>query len=225
VLFNSISCQNDPYKLCLFRFRNNSHFALDRRESHDTLRLISSSSAQAAGGYREFHPFVEVRSLVCRAVAHGRYKILKRIVGGISLVPTVLTLASFIVSQAQNAGDLGGNGQPALSNPLKVALLKWYKANPVPTTFPVGSQPYGVAFDGANIWVANFADNTVSKLKANDGTLLGTFAGRSRAVWRHLRWGEYLGLEPRQQQRRQTASQRRQTLGSVSRAFAGVDGF
>jgi DNA-binding beta-propeller fold protein YncE len=30
-------------------------------------------------------------------------------------------------------------------------------------TFPVGTEPYGVAFDGANIWVANSISNTVSK--------------------------------------------------------------
>ena len=43
-------------------------------------------------------------------------------------------------------------------------------------TFAVGSNPHGVAFDGANIWVANFSSNNVSKLRASDGTLLGTFA-------------------------------------------------
>jgi DNA-binding beta-propeller fold protein YncE len=36
-----------------------------------------------------------------------------------------------------------------------------------------------VAFDGANIWVTNAGDSnngaTVTKLSANDGTLLGTF--------------------------------------------------
>jgi DNA-binding beta-propeller fold protein YncE len=31
-------------------------------------------------------------------------------------------------------------------------------------------------FDGANIWVANSGSNNVTKLRASDGTLLGTFA-------------------------------------------------
>jgi hypothetical protein len=31
-------------------------------------------------------------------------------------------------------------------------------------TFAVGNTPFGVAFDGANIWVANDLGNTVSKL-------------------------------------------------------------
>ena len=30
-------------------------------------------------------------------------------------------------------------------------------------TFPVGSGPYGVAFDGANVWVTNQALNSVSR--------------------------------------------------------------
>jgi uncharacterized protein (TIGR03437 family) len=42
-------------------------------------------------------------------------------------------------------------------------------------SFPVGSGPYGLAFDGANVWVANAYSNTVTKLRANDGTVLGTF--------------------------------------------------
>jgi YVTN family beta-propeller protein len=32
-----------------------------------------------------------------------------------------------------------------------------------------------MAFDGTNIWVANYGTNTVSKLKPNDGTVAGTF--------------------------------------------------
>jgi hypothetical protein len=52
----------------------------------------------------------------------------------------------------------------------KAALLQWYRRD-----FPVGSQPQAIAFDGANIWVANFFSNTVSKLRASDGTNLGSF--------------------------------------------------
>jgi DNA-binding beta-propeller fold protein YncE len=59
-------------------------------------------------------------------------------------------------------------------DPMKIAQLKWYLSN-TSTQFPVGSQPYGLCFDGANIWSANFGDNTVSKIQANDGTVLGTF--------------------------------------------------
>jgi hypothetical protein len=48
-------------------------------------------------------------------------------------------------------------------NPEQIAILHWYAAN-LATTFTVGATPQGVAFDGANIWVTNFAASTVSKL-------------------------------------------------------------
>lgn len=32
-----------------------------------------------------------------------------------------------------------------------------------------------MCFDGANIWVANYGSNSVTKLEANDGKVLGTF--------------------------------------------------
>ncbi len=32
-----------------------------------------------------------------------------------------------------------------------------------------------MVFDGANIWVTNFSSNTVTKLRASDGALVGTF--------------------------------------------------
>ena len=39
----------------------------------------------------------------------------------------------------------------------------------------MGFQPLGIAFDGADLWIANRGDSTVSKLRASDGLLLGTF--------------------------------------------------
>jgi len=42
-------------------------------------------------------------------------------------------------------------------------------------TYTVGKQPNGMAFDGANIWVANEGTNTVSKVRASDGAILGTY--------------------------------------------------
>jgi len=60
-------------------------------------------------------------------------------------------------------------------NPLQVALLRWYEANQAGNQFSAGSAPYGIAFDGANIWVANNAADTVTKLRASDGVNIGTF--------------------------------------------------
>jgi hypothetical protein len=102
-----------------------------------------------------------------------------RIVIGLSLVVLVLAMANLFVSNAQqaipaSAQQPAGNGAPPLSNPLKVALLKWYKANTAPTEFAVGAGPLGVAFDGANIWVA--AGIGATKLRASDGAVLGMFA-------------------------------------------------
>jgi DNA-binding beta-propeller fold protein YncE len=45
-------------------------------------------------------------------------------------------------------------------------------------TFNVGISPDGTAFDGANIWVTNFTgfgNGMVTKLRASDGSVLGTF--------------------------------------------------
>ena len=39
----------------------------------------------------------------------------------------------------------------------------------------VGDGPTGIVFDGANIWVTNTGDNTVTKLRASDGSVVGTY--------------------------------------------------
>jgi hypothetical protein len=88
--------------------------------------------------------------------------------------------------QARSQDAAAGSGAPSLSNPLKVALLKWYNANTVPTEFPVGNQPYGMAFDSANIWVAAF-DGTVTKVRANDGGGSRHIPNWGSALRRHLR--------------------------------------
>lgn len=43
---------------------------------------------------------------------------------------------------------------------------------------PARKVPFGVAFDGENIWVANWGNtsNSVTKFRANDGSAIGTFA-------------------------------------------------
>ena len=47
-----------------------------------------------------------------------------------------------------------GQGSPGSGrlNYDQLALLRWYPASQ-DATFPVGGQPAGMAFDGANIWV------------------------------------------------------------------------
>ena len=60
-------------------------------------------------------------------------------------------------------------------NPKAVALLRWYPANLTTSFSTEGASPTAVAFDGANIWVANWYSNTVAKLRASDGANLATF--------------------------------------------------
>ena len=74
------------------------------------------------------------------------------------------------------AGRIGASGVVTSSkNPLQIALLHWYNAN-LTTQFTVGTSPYGMAFDGANIWVALNGSGKVTKLRANDGFNLGSFS-------------------------------------------------
>jgi hypothetical protein len=41
--------------------------------------------------------------------------------------------------------------------------------------FDAGNSPIGIAFDGENIWMANFYKSSVTKLQARDGAILGTY--------------------------------------------------
>src|SRR5713226_3099330 len=63
-------------------------------------------------------------------------------------------------------------------NLARIALLKWYEVSTV-TSFPTEHAPFGVAFDGANIWVSNQGGgggiNNVMKIRAADGATLGSF--------------------------------------------------
>lgn len=53
--------------------------------------------------------------------------------------------------------------------PQQIALRKWYVAGTAPISFAVGTSPFNLAFDGANIWVTNEGSGTISELRANDG--------------------------------------------------------
>jgi hypothetical protein len=59
-------------------------------------------------------------------------------------------------------------------NRQRVATLQWYAANQS-SNFPVGRDPHGIAYDGANIWVANLQGNSVTKIRPSDGATLGTY--------------------------------------------------
>jgi len=43
------------------------------------------------------------------------------------------------------------------------------------TSYDVGSWPNDICFDGTNIWVTNSGSNVVTKLRPNDGAILGSY--------------------------------------------------
>ncbi len=88
--------------------------------------------------------------------------------------PTVATGAT---------GLTGATGPAGVGlNPLQVATLRWYESNQAFPHFTVGNKPYAVASDGTNIWVANNGSSNVTKLKASDGSLVGTYAVGSSPI-------------------------------------------
>lgn len=61
-------------------------------------------------------------------------------------------------------------------NPLQVALLRWYGANQPGSSFAVQPYAYAITFDGAHLWVTNSTSSNLTKLRASDGAVAGTYA-------------------------------------------------
>ena len=99
----------------------------------------------------------------------------------------------------------------------QVALLRWYAANQAGTAFAVGTAPVGVAFDGANIWVANQHRQHRDQAAGERWGEPGDFRRGQLPTWLGLRWGQHLGGEPHQQQRHQAAGERRGQPGDFPR--------
>ena len=106
-------------------------------------------------------------------------------IGFIVLVGVMLCGAVGLGSADRSWGDdgfyviasRGPQGPPGASfNPLQIATLRWYQANEALPDIAVGSCPEAIAFDGANIWVANNGSNNVTKLRASDGAVQGSYA-------------------------------------------------
>jgi hypothetical protein len=84
------------------------------------------------------------------------------------IYPTGSTYAS--VNFTGNGGAMAYDGKYiwVTGNPV-TKLLPQTNSNGIPTTpkvvgtFPTGPQPNGIAFDGANIWVASSNSNTLFK--------------------------------------------------------------
>ena len=82
----------------------------------------------------------------------------------------------FLLATAMAMTVVAGPAHAQLNfDPNQVAILRWYKADQATSFFLVGN-PVAVAFDGACIWAVSVNANNVTKLRANDGTILGTFS-------------------------------------------------
>jgi hypothetical protein len=65
----------------------------------------------------------------------------------------------------------------------RAALAQWATPTALPITgrMAVGTDPELVASDGADLWVANLTSGTVTRARASDGTVLGTWTGANGA--------------------------------------------
>ena len=82
---------------------------------------------------------------------------------------TVLTVAGGVPAWAPAVGSAVGR------TPQQIATLRWYEALGTSASVRVGHRPTGIAFDGENIWVASYSFGNVTKLRASDGSLVGTY--------------------------------------------------
>lgn len=73
------------------------------------------------------------------------------------------------------AGPTGPSGPPgAALNQNRIAILRWYEANQAGISAATGNQPSAIVFDGVDLWVTNFLDNTIKKHRTINGTVIGT---------------------------------------------------
>jgi hypothetical protein len=122
-----------------------------------------SASGSGVAGHSTSGPGVE-------GVSASGSGIAGRSTSGPGGVFTSTTGAGLVASS--DAGHALVIGAPSLvqgPNPQQIALLRWYPAIQTPLSFTVGDDPVGIAFDGANVWVTNQTDGTVSVLRANSG--------------------------------------------------------
>jgi DNA-binding beta-propeller fold protein YncE len=93
------------------------------------------------------------------------------VVASPSLTPeTPSTAESGIPAQVEIAPNAANR------SPQQIALLKWYTAiNTTQSNFTVGDSPQAIAFDGENLWTANY-EGTVSVIRASTGELVRTIA-------------------------------------------------
>ena len=72
------------------------------------------------------------------------------------------------------AGAVGSTGAAGPVSASCIALIRWDTCNRVTATIGVGTNPFGVAFDGTNIWVTNYFSDNVSKINPTTNTVTAT---------------------------------------------------
>src|SRR5258708_24342858 len=94
------------------------------------------------------------------------------------LCRVILMVCSYGVpshAQQSQGGDSQGSSTPPL-NVNQIAIRRWYEANTAASRFLTGGNgPRAVGFDGTHIWAANGFSASVTKLRASDGAVVGTF--------------------------------------------------
>jgi len=141
---------------------------------------LALAAALAGGAVRRVQdqcgPFTDVSPLFCPYVLEAYYT---GITAGTS--PTTFSPDTPITRGQAAVFVTKGLNQALARGSRRAALGRWWTTTPhwdigmgVTT---VGSFPRAVACDGSDVWVTNFFDNTVSRVRASDGVLLETWTG------------------------------------------------
>ena len=156
----------------------NNFFIRDEYSAHNPVRLFISSDGNVGIGTTNPNTRLDVMGTtnLNGDVSVGGAITAGTINGGTLDVGSITAgTIHFPDGSVQTSAAMGTNSR----NPMQIALLRWYEDNETEATswpsFNVGNYPSGVAFDGAKIWVVNYASDTVNKLRASDGDLQGTF--------------------------------------------------
>jgi hypothetical protein len=64
-------------------------------------------------------------------------------------------------------------------NPKQIGMLRWYGINWSGYSMSVGATPDHIIFDGDHLWVSNYSAATVTKVRASDAAIVGTYAAGS----------------------------------------------
>ena len=91
----------------------------------------------------------------------------------------VITTLAFCGAGLSQPGQQSSQQPPAIAAQHAPEPQSPTKASEGAAAFDVGKFPIGVVSDGTNMWVANGGSNTVTKLRASDGAVLGRGQSRS----------------------------------------------